>query len=571
VQQGLVNMKNEMKRWVVAAVVILVGVEAWVYRGLNGEVWINAPATEEYVPVKKTDPNGTGESVKLCTSGYEVWRQQHEIDGVNVNESPRCEPDNPWAVAAVVKGTNNVSMKTLMKTRLASDAVIKSDDLDGDGDPDVIHIKLEVSELNGSSPDGDRFLPTYEIAPGVQPGLWVFTPKTRGMAAINLFSYEAIRDLRAPSPVIRVEQGDIVKITLENTHYLPHTIHFHGVDHPYVNAEGEGNDGVPITDERPVLPGDRKTYTLQPRQTGTMFYHCHVQTAKHLMMGLQGMFVVEENRPNNWLQTLNVGAGYVRHSSVAVKASYDHEYDLHYQSIDNDLNSIIQKANDPRLIARRMNREYDITDATSDYFLLNGRSFPYTLRESIIVVRPDENVKLRVVNGQENVLSLHTHGHKATITHLDGIERPRAQQVIRDVYDLSSAQRMDLRLSTKNDGLHSYGPGVWLFHNHAEKGITTNGRGPGGDISMVVYRSYLENDGMPKLQGVGVDRFLDPEYNAGNIPIWDGSEATSLLGEAGPVEPDAWRVVMLGLVFGVIVGLLSLLRTSVAGPGRGMK
>jgi hypothetical protein len=175
------------------------------------------------------------------------------------------------------------------------------------------------------------------------------------------------------------------------------------------------------------------------------------------------------------------------------------------------------------------------------------------------------------VNGQENVLSLHTHGHKATITHLDGVERPKAQQVIRDVYDLSSAQRIDLQLSTQNDGLHSYGPGVWLFHNHAEKGITTNGRGPGGDISMVVYRSYLENDGMPKLQGVGVDKFLDPEYNAGNIPVWAGSEAANLLGEAGSVEPDAWRVVILGLVFGLIVGLLSLLRSSVAGTGREMK
>jgi hypothetical protein len=76
---------------------------------------------------------------------------------------------------------------------------------------------------------------------------------------------------------------------------------------------------------------------------------------------------------------------------------------------------------------------------------------------------------------------------------------------------------------------------------------------------------------MPKLQGVGVDRFLDPEYNAGNIPVWDGSEATNLLGEAGSVEPDAWRVVILGLVFGLIVGLLSLLRSSVAGTGREMK
>ena len=52
----------------------------------------------------------------------------------------------------------------------------------------------------------------------------------------------------------RAEQGDQISITLENTHYLPHTIHFHGVDHPYhffldtpdlKEKQRVRNDGVP--------------------------------------------------------------------------------------------------------------------------------------------------------------------------------------------------------------------------------------------------------------------------------------------------------------------------------------
>ena len=70
------------------------------------------------------------------------------------------------------------------------------------------------------------------------------------------------------------------------------------------DPDGEGNDGVPLTSEMPVLPGKARTYEMAPRVAGTKFYHCHVQPHVHVMMGLQGLFVVEENRPDNWLQTM---------------------------------------------------------------------------------------------------------------------------------------------------------------------------------------------------------------------------------------------------------------------------
>ena len=233
-----------------------------------------------------------------------------------------------------------------MKSGLAPDAVVMGEDKDGDGDPDVITIKLEVVELNGHSPDIAEPFPAFFIAPGIQPGLWVFAPKTHGMATKNADSLDANDLLRAPSPVIRVEQGDTVQVVLENTHYFPHTIHFHGVDHPYSHHENQGNDGAPETSELPVMPGKSRTFALAPRQPGTMFYHCHVQPQHHIHMGLQGMFVVEENRPNNWVQTFNIGAGQVRHPSVAVREQYAQEYDLHFQDIDSTLNNIIQRTID---------------------------------------------------------------------------------------------------------------------------------------------------------------------------------------------------------------------------------
>lgn len=463
------------------------------------------------------------------------WREAQEIEGVEIQESLRCTPDNPALIASVVRGTNNVSMSTLMDTFLAADSVTKSDDLDGDGDPDRIVIKLEVMELNGHSPDFEGIVPTFDIAPGVQPGMWVFAPKTRGMSTRSFASIQANPLLRAPSPVIRVEQDDIVWVVLENTHYFPHTIHLHGVDHPFVDVTGGGNDGVPQTSEDLLMPGDRRVYEIRPRQTGSMAYHCHVQTHVHLAMGLIGMLIVEENRPNNWVQTLNVGAGQVRHPSAAIREDFDQEYDLHYHAMDKELHNLIQQYNDPRLLARRMNRFYDMTDSTEDYHTLNGVSFPYTLRESLITVEPDQNVKLHMLNSSGEMIAIHTHGHKATITHYDGVEHNPAAQITRDVYDLAPAQRIDLTLNTTDDGLHNYGEGIWIFHDHREKGITTDGMNPGGNVSAVVYKKYLNEEGMPKAQGVDLSKYFTKEFFQGRLPVWQDGDA---LGTLGAIETD---------------------------------
>jgi FtsP/CotA-like multicopper oxidase with cupredoxin domain len=459
------------------------------------------------------------------------WREKYNIENVAISATPVCDPDNPFNIAAFVKGTNNVSMATMMNTQLSLDAVVKSNDIDGDGDPDEIHIRLEVIEINGFSPDLKKPVTTFNIAPGIQPGFWAFAPKSRGMSNESFASVKANPLLRLPSPSIRVEQGDKVIITLENSHYFPHSIHFHGVDHPFLKENDEGNDGVPQTSNKLTLPGKQFSYELTPRQPGTMIYHCHVQAHTHILMGLIGMFIVEENRPNNWLQTFNVGAGFVRHSSVAVKEKYSQEYDLQYQDIDRELHNLIQQGNDSRLLAKAYNREYNITERTPEYFILNGRSFPYTLRESLIVVKPEEKVKLRVFNAGEQQLAIHTHGFKPTATHLDGVELKPEARIQRDVFTLGPAQRVDMELYALNDGLNNMGAGIWTYHDHNERGVTTDGIYPGGHISSVVFESFLGPNGMPKLQGVDVSPFFTKEFYQKKYPIWNLSDEQKLYGE----------------------------------------
>jgi hypothetical protein len=460
------------------------------------------------------------------------WRRAQEIEGVSLAAVPGCQADNPYAVAAVVKGTNQVSQHTLSRSGLTRDAVTKGKDLDGDGDPDEIHIRLEVAELNGKSPETSELMTQFSIAPGIRPGLWVFAPKLAGMSTVNFESFEARDMLRLPSPAIRVEQGDRVRITLENSHYMPHTLHLHGSDHPFRDITGEGNDGVPITSELPIMPGGARTYELTPRNTGTKFYHCHVQPHVHVMMGLQGLFIIEENRPDNWLQTLNTGAGQVRVPSKAVREKYDREYDLHYTDVDRELNERIQQSNDPRTVTRSMHREYDSTDATADYFALNGRSFPYTFRESLLVVAPNESVLLRTLNGGRDGIALHTHGHTMTVTHRDGIEADSTAKEQRDVVWIAPAQRYDLELSTTNDGTGSFGPGIWLFHDHGNRAVTTDGIGPGGHISAIVYKEYLGDDGWPLTSGTSLEPYFTEDYYRKSTPVWT-SYAPGLFSDPG--------------------------------------
>lgn len=498
--------------------------------------WVSGPKGGSSAPQQTSGGKAEGSALDLalqernkpeepCPSelAYPEWRKAQKIDGVDIETDPSCQPDNPVDVAAVVKGTNNLDMMMLMdQTRLSHDAVIKGDDLDGDGDPDEIEIRLEVVELNGFDPDNPIPSLEYMTAPGITPGLWVFAPKTRGMPFTNFLSNKALPILRLPSPVIRVEQGDHVKITLENTHYFPHTIHLHGVDHPFLQPDGSGNDGVPMISEMPVMPGGSRTYEFIPRRTGTFFYHCHVQPHSHILMGLASMLVVEENRPNNWLQTLNIGAGRVRHRSVSSREAYDGEYDMVYQDMDKQLHRIIQQSNDVRRIAKAMNRKYKITERIPDYYLLNGHSFPLTMRDSMLIVKPNQKIKIRLLNAGSEPLYLHTHGHKPTITHRDGIPLPKP--VMADTVHVGPAQRVDMVLNTINDGLHSYGPGAWLLHDHHEPGVTTEGIGPGGDIGLTVYESFLDENGLPKT-AEDVSVLFNPAYWRGEVPVWGRLDA----------------------------------------------
>lgn len=414
------------------------------------------------------------------------------------------------------------------------DAVWLGADLDGDNDPDQITICLQILEI------------TQEIAPGIVLPVWVFAPDLGGMEPLA----------RLPGPTLRVEQGDHVKIVVKNTHYFPHTLHMHGVLKP--NAM----DGVPGVTQPAILPGESFTYEFVAQNPGTYWYHCHVQTPVHLLMGLYGMLIIEPNRPQNFVTPIVMSSRMPDLSVATQEAGFDAEYTLIYQDIDPELHDPL---NDLSLslaqLEKQIHRDYNTAARTPRYFVLNGRSFPYTLLDTQIEVRSDAHVLLRVLNAGAKTVSLHIHGHHAEVVAIDGAPVPPAQRLARDTFTLTAAQRIDIDLNTAADGFHASGPGVWLLHDHTEESITTDGINPGGNITFLVYEDFVDVYGLPKVSG-DLSPYFAPSYYRGADPVFAGSAFSESAAQPSPNDSGAGIGVLHLLPFWAWVSSAALLGLS---------
>jgi hypothetical protein len=439
----------------------------------------------------------------VCSFDQPTWRAPQLVAGVRVAGERACRPDDPNVVAASVLGTNEAPDAVLERSGLARDAVVKGEDRDGDGDPDVVEVTLEALSVNGH----DAAL-TRPVAPGLTPTMWVFAPKTRGVVVPGTAAGDLVR---APSPPIRVEAGDTLRVTLENTHYLPQSLVFPGPEAAVV-ANGSRVDDLAALED-PVEPGESRTYELTPAEPGTHAYRSNA-AGPQAAMGLAGMLVVVPNASENRVQTLNVGGGKVRHPSAGV--DHDAVYDLHYQSVDADLHEIPQRYDDVRAVAAAVTRTDEATDASPDYGLANGRAFPYTLRESVVATEPNESYALRVFNAGDEALPLHAHGHDLTAA-TPGAARSDADARDRsDPVALAPSERATLTFETPSEP--NARAGVRLLHDPRTAADTTDGVAPGGSATVVAPRDALGDDGIPTT--ANVSRYFDAAYYAGDVPTW---------------------------------------------------
>lgn len=328
-----------------------------------------------------------------------------------------------------------------------------------------------------------------ELYPGLNANMWGFCFKPTdsnddySRSAIEYLPDQGVDTTESdwagtcstPGPTLRVRQGDRVVVDFINNHVHPHTIHWHGQYVP------NGSDGVPGETQDSVKPGQSFTYDFIAARAGTLWYHCHVDTQLHVMQGLAGMIIVEP-QDKTWQPK-----------------GIDRDQVLVLQTAKRDLieNTPRRQANPhadhQNLGSCGVTGEQDCqnptVDVTPDIFMFNGISFPKTTDrdDTLIMIKPGERIRLRILNAGTTVEMLHPHGHDFQVVAIDGNPlSPQARYWV-DTLQIGPAQRIDVVLEGReNNG------GVWAFHTHVNDHETNDGQGPGGMHTAIVYEGYMD-------------------------------------------------------------------------------
>jgi len=225
---------------------------------------------------------------------------------------------------------------------------------------------------------------------------------------VDLWGYNG----SAPGPTIQVNQGDRVRIIVDNHLPEPTSMHWHGFEIPFAM------DGAPGSSQDPIAPGGRFVYEFTLHQAGTFFYHSHM--AMQEMMGMIGAFIMHP------------------------REAYD-------PPVDQDFALILQEyallPNNP--VPNSMNMEFN-------WLTLNGKSGPAT---TPLLVRLNDRVRVRFINLGMDHHPIHLHGHTFVITGSEAGRQPQAAWGPKNTALVGVAEACDVEFVANN-------PGDWMIHCH---------------------------------------------------------------------------------------------------------
>ena len=216
----------------------------------------------------------------------------------------------------------------------------------------------------------------------------------------------------SPGPAIQANEGDRLRVILENR--LPESlaIHWHGLEIPYAM------DGMPYLSQKPIAPGSRLSYEFAVHQNGTFFYHSH--SPMQQMMGLVGMFIL-------------------------------HPAQAHTPVVDHDFGIVLQEwaVLPNNTVPNTANMEWN-------WLTFNGACSPMT---TPLIVRLGSRVRLRFVNLGMDHHPIHLHGHTFVVTGTEAGRQPQTLWGPANTVLVGVAQARDFEFVANN-------PGEWMLHCH---------------------------------------------------------------------------------------------------------
>jgi len=233
-----------------------------------------------------------------------------------------------------------------------------------------------------------------------------------------------------PGPMIRVTEGDRVRVIVKNELPEPTTIHWHGVEVP--NAM----DGVPGVTQDPIQPGATFTYEFTAQPAGTFMYHSHYDGDVQVGAGLYAPFIIDPKQP-----------------------------DANRPAVDKTLMISEWRINDGRTYAAM-----PMSGSEPNYFTINGKAFPST---ETITVKKGEVVRLRLIGIGQFIHPMHLHGFPFKVIATDGHPVPEAAQLTKDTISVAPGERYDIEFVATE-------PGQWMLHCHILHHTTNDNVEPGG-------------------------------------------------------------------------------------------
>jgi FtsP/CotA-like multicopper oxidase with cupredoxin domain len=266
--------------------------------------------------------------------------------------------------------------------------------------------RAKADEMDAMHEKGVKAFPAKTERMGNQP----MTPKIVGGVKVFELTCTEMKwevepgkfvDARAynqqvPGPLIRVTEGERVRIVVKNEMQESTAVHFHGLEVP------NDQDGVPFITQPPIKPGETFTYEFNAPNAGSHMYHSHHNAANQTMQGLLGAFIVDRKRPAAWERNI----------------------DVDYTMILND---------------------------GPHGFTLNGKGFPAT---EPIKARVGQTVRIRYMNEGMMIHPMHLHGMHMTVMAKDGWDQPMPWKC--DTLNIAPGERWDVLVKATNPGVWAF-------------------------------------------------------------------------------------------------------------------
>ncbi len=250
-------------------------------------------------------------------------------------------------------------------------------------------------------------------------------PIMKGMP-VTAYTYDGT----VPGPLIRVTEGDRVRVVLKNELPEPTTIHWHGVQVP------NDMDGVPDMTQKPVQPGETFTYEFVAKPAGTFWYHSHFRSDVQIGAGLHAPFIIDPAQP------------------VGPKPDIDK----------------VLMLEEWRIVDGKTYSAMPATGMDANFFTINGKAYPDTQE---IEVKQGQRVRLRFIGAGQLGHPMHIHGPAFKIVATDGHAVPEAAQLTKDTVWVAPGERYDIDWVASDVG-------KWMVHCHIPHHTTNDHQEPGG-------------------------------------------------------------------------------------------